>query len=142
MALRASLETLLLAFRDPFRIARAMDEGEEAVTVILELRDEDEDATGMPAGLGEGFPDAYYGETPETIAAVMPLLVGAVEQVVAGIADQAAPADVALALARAADAMDSAIAHHGAAKCAVDTALHDRYARRLGIPLHLLLDLP
>lgn len=151
MALRGSLETLHLPFRDPFRIARAMDEGDEAVTVVLELRDEGDDedaATGHPPALGEGFPDTYYGETPETITAVMPLLVAAVEPVVASIGNEARPPDVArvaavaAVLADAADAMDGAIAHHGAAKCALDTALHDHWARRLGIPLHQLLDLP
>ncbi len=141
MRLEATLETLHLPFRDPFRIARAMDEGDEAVTVIVALAGGEDGSSGMPVGIGEGFPDAYYGETPETIGAVMPPLLDAVEPIVARIPGDAEAADIAAALADAADAMDDAIGHHGAAKCALDTALHDRYARRLGIPLYRLLGL-
>ena len=38
--------------------------------------------------------------------------------------------------------MAVAIAHHGAAKCALDIALHDLVGKRLGLPLRALLDLP
>ena len=38
--------------------------------------------------------------------------------------------------------MSVAIAHHGAAKCALDIALHDLVGKRLGLPLRELLDLP
>ncbi|HEY6058673.1 MAG TPA: enolase C-terminal domain-like protein, partial [Candidatus Limnocylindrales bacterium] len=39
------------------------------------------------------------------------------------------------------EAMAAAIAHHGAAKCALDIALHDLVARRLGVAVHELLGL-
>jgi L-alanine-DL-glutamate epimerase-like enolase superfamily enzyme len=56
--------------RDPFRIARAEHGGGHAVTtVIVELRD---DRFPGIVGVGEGYPDRYYGETPETMAAVFP----------------------------------------------------------------------
>ena len=40
-------------------------------TVIVELRD---DRFPDLVGVGEGYPDRFYGETPETMAAVLPLL--------------------------------------------------------------------
>jgi L-alanine-DL-glutamate epimerase-like enolase superfamily enzyme len=44
-------------------------------------------------------------------------------------------------LAAADAAMDAAIAHHGAAKCALDIALHDLAAKAAGVPLHRFLGL-
>ena len=128
MTLTLRHETLHLAFRDPFRIARDSDSG-DATTLIVELRD-----TRHPEvrGVGEGFPDAYYGETPETMAAVLPLLLEAVGE----------PALSVEGLASAADAMDERIRHHGAAKCAIDIALHDLAAQVAGQPLHRFLGLP
>jgi len=128
-----SSETLHIPFRDPFRIARAHD-GEVATTVIVEVQD-----GGGRSGLGEGFPDSYYGETPETMEAVFPLLLGAV----AGLGPQ--PQAVAAArawLGGASRAMDEAIRGHGAAKCAIDIALHDLAGQRAGLALPELLDTP
>ena len=72
MALHLSHEVLRLALRDPFRIARSEHgAGHEVVTVIVELRD---DRFPAVVGLGEGYPDPFYGETPETMAVVLPLL--------------------------------------------------------------------
>jgi L-Ala-D/L-Glu epimerase len=121
-------ETLRLGFRDPFRIARHADTG-HATTVIVELRDSRHPGV---LGLGEGFPDAYYGETPETIATVLPLLLDAVGD----------PDLTTDGLAAAAAAMDERIGHHGAAKCALDIALHDVAAQVAGLPLHEFLGLP
>ena len=71
MALRLSHEVLRLGLRDPFRIARSEHGGGHIVTtVIVELRD---DRFPDVVALGEGYPDAFYGETPETMAAVFPL---------------------------------------------------------------------
>jgi L-alanine-DL-glutamate epimerase-like enolase superfamily enzyme len=125
-------EALELAFRDPFRIARALDT-EHARTVIVELT-----CAAWPdhTGIGEGFPDAYYGETPETMAAVFPLLLDALDTVEFDLSDvEAARAS----LERADTAFDAALGHNGAAKCALDIALHDLAAKQLGIPLHQLL---
>lgn len=146
MSLSYRLETLRIPFRDPFRIARDVTlepetAGLEAVTCILELRD-DADGVAGPTGLGEGFPDAYYGETPETIRAVVPLLVEAVEpaeRVLVSIAENARRgpdlSGARAALDTAGRAMDDALGRNGAAKCAVDIALHDLAARRLGLSL-------
>ena len=40
----------------------------------MELRD---DRFPDIVGVGEGYPDRFYGETPETMAAVFPLLLEA-----------------------------------------------------------------
>ena len=127
MTLTLRHDTLQMSFRDPFRIARHADTA-HATTVIVELRDSRHPAI---VGLGEGFPDAYYGETPETIAVVLPLLLDAV-------ADPELTTD-GLAAARA--AMNERIRHHGAAKCALDIALHDLAAQVAGQPLYEFLGL-
>ncbi len=128
MRLELRHEVVTIPFRDPFRIAR--HEGSaSATTVLVELRDLD-DPDG-PFGIGEGFPDPYYGETPATMAAVFPLLLDAV-----GL-----PELSEAGLAAAAGRMDGALGNNGAAKCAIDIALHDLAGKRAGVPLHALLGL-
>jgi L-alanine-DL-glutamate epimerase-like enolase superfamily enzyme len=129
MTLTLTHEVLRLALRDPFRIARSEHgAGREVTTVIVEIRDR---RFPGPVGVGEGYPDRFYGETPETMAAVMPMLIAAIgpfEPSAAG-------------LAAAADAMGEAIRGHGAAKCAIDIALHDLVGKAHGVPVHQLLGL-
>ena len=123
------LETHVLALRDPFRIARSEHgEGSTSTTVIAELRD-----PRWPAlvGIGEGYPDRFYGETAATIASVVPLLVeavGAFEPTAEGLRSTAAR-------------MAAAIRGHGAAKCAIDTALHDLAGKATGRPIRDLVGL-
>ncbi len=128
MALHLDHEVLRLALRDPFRIARSdHDAGHAVTTVIVRLRD---DRFPGLVGTGEGFPDRFYGETVETVAAVLPLLIGAIGEPDASTAG----------LVAADAAMDRVIAHNGAAKCALDIALHDLFGQVLGQPLATLLD--
>ena len=140
MTLRLRLRTLDLELRDPFVIARASHGGGRRVTtVVAELRDEADGPDG-PVGIGEGYPDSYYGDTPGTMAAVAPLLLDAlapIEPDLRGGVD-----DVRAALEDAEGLMTAAIAHHGAIKCAIDIALHDLAGRRLGLPVRRLIDLP
>ncbi|MEX1171512.1 MAG: dipeptide epimerase [Chloroflexota bacterium] len=129
MGLSLRHEVLSLALRDPFRIARSdHGEGTRITTVVVELRDD-----GFPdlVGVGEGYPDRFYGETPETMAAVLPLLLAAVGQ----------PTPDRSGLDAARLAMDDAIRWNGAAKCALDIAFHDLTGKVLGVPVHELLDL-
>ena len=78
MGLTVTAEVLRLGLRDPFVIARSdHDAGHFATTVVIELRD---DRYPGIVGLGEGYPDRFYGETPATLQAVLPLLVEAVGQ--------------------------------------------------------------
>jgi L-alanine-DL-glutamate epimerase-like enolase superfamily enzyme len=113
-------EILRLALRDPFRIARSDHGGGHAVTtVVVEL--EDDRFPGL-VGHGEGYPDAFYGETPATMAAVFPLLLAAIGE----------PAADAQGLVAAGGAMGDAIRWNGAAKCALDTALLDLVGKATG----------
>ncbi|MEI7605065.1 MAG: enolase C-terminal domain-like protein [Chloroflexota bacterium] len=126
----------------PFRIARPDPNEESSRTAFVHLTDR---ASGIE-GWGEGCADPYYGDTPETIAAVAPLLLsvalpalsaalaaagGAASESgyasargLAGMAGRAADA-----LAPMSDAMDIALGNHGAAKSAIEQALHDLLAR-------------
>jgi L-alanine-DL-glutamate epimerase-like enolase superfamily enzyme len=129
VSLRLRQEVLRLALRDPFRIARSdHGSGHDVTTVIVEA--EDDRYPGL-VGLGEGYPDRYYGETPETMAVVLPMLVEAVGEV--------EPTRAGLEAAGA--AMDGVIRGHGAAKCALDIALHDLAGKVAGVPVHELLGL-
>ena len=122
-------EVLRLGLRDPFRIARTEHGGgHEVTTVIVEL--EDDRFPGL-VGYGEGYPDAYYGETPATMAAVWPLLLDAVGQ----------PEPTSPGLVAAGEAMAGAIRWNGAAKCALDSALLDLVGRATGTPAWRLLGL-
>lgn len=124
MTLRLTTETLHLSLRDPFRIARHDDAAAgRATTVIVELRD---DRFPGIVGVGEGFPDAYYGETPGTMDVVMPMLIAAI-----GEPDASEAGLIAAELA-----MDAVIRGHGAAKCAIDIALHDLVGKVVGTPVH------
>ena len=131
------LRTLRLALRDPFVIARSSHgEGHAVTTVIATLRD-DADGPDGPVGIGEGYPDPYYGDTPETMAAVAPLLLASLDPIAADL--RGSPDDVRAALEDAEGLMASEIAHHGAIKCAIDIALHDLAGKRLGLPVAALL---
>ena len=95
MTLELRHEAIRLAFRDPFKIARAAD-SHGATTIVVELSMAGTDHIG----LGEGFADSYYGETPATMAAVFPLLMSAVEGAVGdalGAHPQGAAGDGAIA---------------------------------------------
>ena len=70
MTLSMGTQVLDLVFSEPFHIARTEESAAmRTVAVDLEL-----DGVG---GLGECNPLAYYGETPETVLAVLPRLLGA-----------------------------------------------------------------
>jgi L-alanine-DL-glutamate epimerase-like enolase superfamily enzyme len=136
MTLSLRLRTLELPLRDPFVIARAHAGDRLITTVVAELRDEADGPDG-PVGLGEGYPDSYYGETPATMAAVAPLLLDALDPIETDL--RGSLDDVRAALANAEGLMTAAIGHHGAIKCAIDIALHDLAGKRLGLPVRELI---
>jgi L-alanine-DL-glutamate epimerase-like enolase superfamily enzyme len=122
-------EVLHLALRDPFVIARSEPgAGRRITTVVVEMTD-----SRYPGfvGLGEGYPDHFYGETTATMAAVWPLLLDAVGDV------DPSPAG----LVAAGDRMAEAIRWNGAAKCAIDIALHDLVGKVTGRPVYELVGL-
>src|SRR5450759_3962963 len=131
------VETLRIPFRDPLVIARyAPGEGYAGTSVVVELR-----SPALPGlvGIGEGCPDTYYGETAATIAVVMDLVLGAVPPETLdldGGVDAARAGLIAIGAA-----FDDAIRGNGAAKCALDIALHDLAGKALGLPIHRLLGL-
>jgi L-alanine-DL-glutamate epimerase-like enolase superfamily enzyme len=125
-------EVLTLSLRDPFRIARSdHSEGDHITTVIVELRHPDYPDL---VGVGEGYPDRFYGETAQTMATVMPWLLERVGS---------RPFEPSLGwLAHARLELDASIRWNGAAKCALDIAFHDLVGKALGLPVHRLLELP
>ena len=126
MTLHVNQEVLRLSFRDPFKIARTdHNAGDGVTTVVIELTD---DRFPGIVGIGEGYPDRFYGETPETMAAVFPLLLEALGEVDAG----------EVGLVAADHAMERAIRGHGAARCALDIALHDLIGKVAGQPVYQL----
>lgn len=129
MTLHLTHEVLHLGLRDPFRIARSdHDAGHAVTTVIVELRD---DRYPGVVGIGEGYPDRFYGDTVDTMAAVFPLLLDAAGE----------PEPTRDGLGATGERMAAAIAHHGGAKCAIDIALHDLVGKVTGQSMADLLDL-
>jgi len=130
VTLSITTDVLRLGLRDPFRIARSdhVSSGTAITTVIVEVRD---DRLPGVFGVGEGYPDRFYGETPETMATVFPLLLEAIGDVRLD----------ASGLQAAADAMAVTIRGHGAARCAIDIALHDLVGKATGQPVHALIGL-
>jgi L-Ala-D/L-Glu epimerase len=111
-------EILTLHTRHPFVIARGG--ASEWRTVLVRVIDERDGAEGWAEAAGNRF----YGETAETVVAVLPRLAAAIESV------------DPWALETAEAEMHRAIRGHPAAKSAVSAALHDLAAKRLGVPLY------
>lgn len=129
MTLHLEHRVLELPLRDPFVIARSEHgAGRSITTVVVEVRD---DRFPGVVGYGEGYPDRFYGETPETMAAAFPLLVGAVDGFAADPAGHR----------EAGTRMASAIRWNGGAKCALDSALLDLVGKVTGRPAFDLLGL-
>ena len=139
----------------PFRIARPDPNEESSRTAFVHITDR---ATGLE-GWGEGCADPYYGDTPETIAAVAPLLFSvalpAIEAALAEAGGSTAGSGYAVArglagisgrsadaLAPMSAAMDLALGHHGAAKSAIEQALQDLLARSANTSLRRFLGAP
>ena len=129
MMLAMHTEVLDLPFRDPFRIARTED-SEAANTVLTEL-----DLDGA-TGLGECFPVPYYGETLETTTAVLPRLLGALDELGPLPTDREA---VLAWLERSTFLMTDVLGNHGGAKGGLDMALHDLAGKAMGVPVWQLI---
>jgi L-alanine-DL-glutamate epimerase-like enolase superfamily enzyme len=121
--LETSFERLSLPVSEPFGISRGVTR--ETENVVVRIGD------GEHVGYGAAAPSAYYGETPGTVEGVLPDLLEIVEAV-----------DDAHAVGLVHRRMDALVKRNPAAKAAVDVALHDLAAKRVGLPLyrHLGLD--
>lgn len=120
MTFDTEIERVELELDRPFTIARGTQTTTENVVVRL--------SDGDHVGLGAAAPSAYYGETADTIEAVIPALLDVIP-------------DDPLDLQGARAAMAAAVGRNPAAKAGVEIALHDLAAKRLGVPLYRLLGL-
>ena len=120
MSLDAGFERVSLPLENAFTISRGTQTAAE--NVIVRVTDD----AGM-TGVGGAAPSTHYGETADTVAAVMPDLLDAVERV----GDPHAVHEIEAELR-------GVVNGNPAARCAVSIAVHDLAAKRLGVPLHRL----
>jgi L-alanine-DL-glutamate epimerase-like enolase superfamily enzyme len=136
VTLRLTHEVLQLSLRDPFHIAREdHGSGRAVTTVIVELRD---DRFPEVVGVGEGYPDRFYGDTPETMIAVFPYLLSFAGEFVAALGEWESARRYLESLGAT---WAANLRWNGAAKCAIDIALHDFAGKVLGLPVHELIGL-
>jgi L-alanine-DL-glutamate epimerase-like enolase superfamily enzyme len=101
-----------------FTIARGTQEA--AANIVVRVEDD-----AGNEGIGGAAPSAHYGETAETVEAVLPDLLAVVERV-----------DDPENLARIEAGMRDVVADNPAARAAVSIACHDLAAKRAGLPLY------
>jgi L-alanine-DL-glutamate epimerase-like enolase superfamily enzyme len=118
MSLETSFERVEMDLEFPFTIARGTTETTEAL--VVRVRDDDGNE-----GVGGAGPSAHYGETADTVAAVLPDLLDAVERV----GDPHAIAEMERELRET-------VQDNPAARCAVSIAVHDLAAKRVDLPLY------
>ena len=118
MTLDTAFERLTLDLDDPFTIAR----GTQATAENVVVRVTDDEGT---TGIGAAAPSAYYGETADTVAAVLPDLLAVVEEV-----------DDPHRLDRIERRLRETVRANPAARCAISIALHDLVGKRLDLPLY------
>jgi L-alanine-DL-glutamate epimerase-like enolase superfamily enzyme len=115
-----SIRTVELHLAVPFAISRATHTTKRVVLVEL--------TEGERVSRGEGVPDAFFGETPESVEAEIRGAVGALSE---------DPLDVTGVVARLGDLFP----HGGAACCAIDVLAHDRASQAAGVTLRDFLGL-
>ncbi|MCH7662098.1 MAG: dipeptide epimerase [Euryarchaeota archaeon] len=116
MSLDTDFERVSLPLEFPFTISRGTIE--EAENVIVRVSD------GDHTGIGGAAPSPHYGETTETVEAVLPALLEIVEEV-------GDPHE----LARIERRMRERVNRNPAARCAISIALYDLVGKRLDLPL-------
>ena len=116
--MRLEFETLELRTREPFHIARPSDpHGRRNVWVRLIAEDGTE-------GWGEAAATAFYGDTAETVSAVLPRYAAALEN-----------EDDPFALERIEATLPGIVNRNPSARAAISVALHDMLGKRLGQPV-------
>jgi len=121
--LNTEFERVALPLADEFAIAR--ESRTTAENVLVRVRDDEGNV-----GVGNAAPSPRYGETADTVEAVLPDLLDAVEAV-----------DDPGALGAVERRLRGVVRDNPAARAAVSVALHDLAATRLGVPLYRLLGL-
>jgi L-alanine-DL-glutamate epimerase-like enolase superfamily enzyme len=116
-------ERVSMPLSDPFTIARGTQETAE--NVVVRVTDD-----GGMTGVGAAAPSRHYGETVDTVEAVLPELLSVVESV-----------DDPHALDRIERRTRETVRRNPSARTAVSIALHDLAAKRLGVPLYRLFGL-
>ncbi len=119
VSLQTSFKRITLELDRPFEIARGTTTTTE--NVIVRVGD------GTETGVGAAAPSAHYGETSDTVCAVLPELLDAVESV----GDPHALGEIERRLRER-------VARNPAARTAVSIAVHDLAAKRLAVPLYRL----
>jgi L-alanine-DL-glutamate epimerase-like enolase superfamily enzyme len=117
MSLETDFERIELPLEDAFVIARRSQEAAENVVVTV--------SDGEHTGVGGAAPAVHYGETPATVEAVLPDLLGVVESV----GDPHALGEIERR-------MRETVRRNPAARCAVEVACHDLLGKRLSLPLY------
>jgi L-alanine-DL-glutamate epimerase-like enolase superfamily enzyme len=118
MTLTTEFERVSYPLADDFTIARGTQT--DAKNVVVRITDD-----GGMTGVGAAAPSRHYGESVETVEAVLPDLLREVE----AIGD-------AHAIDRIERRMHETYNANPAARAAVSIALHDLAAKRLGLPLY------
>ena len=118
--MKIDVRTIEVHLAVPFVISRATHTTKKVV--LLELRE------GDRISRGEGVPDAFFGESPESIERDVRSAVDLLPE---------DPLDLALLALR----LDERFPHGGAACCAIDILAHDRAAQATGVPLRDFLGL-
>ena len=121
--MNAEFERLTLPVDGDFTISRGSKTAVE--TAVVRVSDE-----AGQTGVGAAAPDPRYGETLDTVCAVLPALLDAVEAV-----------DDPLALDAIERRLRDVVRDNPAARAAVSIAVHDVATRRLGVPLYRYLGL-
>jgi L-Ala-D/L-Glu epimerase len=111
-------QILDLHTRHAFHIARAAAPPVRR-NVLVRIQDRDGNE-----GLGEAAPSPYYGETADTVAAVLPRY-----------AEALAKLDDPLALEATEAAVERVVGRNAAARAAISAALHDLAGKRLRVPV-------
>ena len=118
--MKVTVRTVELHLAVPFAISRATHTTKKVV--LVELRE------GDRISRGEGVPDAFFGETPESVE----------RDIRAGIE---ALSEDPLDLSSLREALDRRFPHGGAACCAIDVLAHDRASQAAGVTLRDFLGL-
>jgi L-Ala-D/L-Glu epimerase len=123
--MRIEHEIIELKTKYAFNIARAAG---APVRRNVWIRVVDDDGA---AGWGEAAPNIYYGETADTVAALLPVYEAALDR---AIEAAGTGPDAAFELDRLERAVELAVGCNPAARAGISAALHDLVGKRLGVP--------